>query len=112
MAFENKSRIVFYLDKRDKELLQDECTQLRVKASFYIRNCVLEKLGNPVMKVTSNNIEVKHYTNRLLQIGNNLNQIAKKLNSGAKFMIADQQAVLSEIENVKKHIVEINSKIK
>ena len=111
MTIKNKSRIVFYLDKRDKELLQDECTHLRVKASFYIRNCVLEKLGNSVLKVKSNSIEVKHYTNHLLKIGNNLNQIAKKLNSGTKFMIADQQVVLNEIAEIKKHIVEINSKI-
>ena len=112
MTVENKTRLVFYLDQRDKELLQDECELLRVKTSFYVRNCVLEKLGNPVLKVKNNSIETKHYTSQLLKIGNNLNQIAKKLNSGAKFMIVEQMSVLSDIEVLKKHIIDINSKIK
>jgi hypothetical protein len=46
MNEKNKIRMVFYLDFNDKILLNNQCELLQVRASFYIRQCVLEKLGN------------------------------------------------------------------
>lgn len=112
MKSKNKARVVFYLDIKDKILLNKQCELLKIKASFFIRNSVLEKLGEPVFEVKQINLDTKNYSIHLLKIGNNLNQIAKQLNSGAKFLIEDQQSVLSDMENLKKHIIEINSKLK
>jgi len=111
MEIKNKDRVVFYLASEDKELLNNQCELLQIKASFFIRNCVLEKLGKPVFDVSKKNIDVKTYTSQLIKIGVNLNQISKKLNSGVKFMIADQKLVLDEIESIKNHILEIKSQL-
>jgi len=111
MINKNKERVVFYMETKNKILLQNECDLLQVKASFYIRNCLLEKLGRSVVEVKPRQLDTKSYTLQLLKIGNNLNQIAKKLNSGAKFMIADQTEVLKDIDDLKKHVVIINSKL-
>lgn len=106
-----KERVVFYLSKEDKELLTNQCELLQIKVSFFIRNSVLEKLGKPIFNIKKQDINTKKYTSELIRIGVNLNQIAKKLNSNAKFLIADQQAVLTEIKNINNHILEIKSKL-
>lgn len=111
MINKNKKRIVFYLNENDRVLLKNQCEILQISTSFFVRNSVLEKLVKPVLEVKQFNLETKNYSIQLLKIGTNLNQIAKKLNSGMKFMIADQQSVLIDIEYLKKHIVEINSKL-
>tara|TARA_R110001583_G_scaffold44966_2_gene142201 strand:- start:12147 stop:12485 length:339 start_codon:yes stop_codon:yes gene_type:complete len=112
MKQKNKERVVFYLNKEDKELLNNQCELLQIKASFFIRNSVLIRLGKPIFNVKKQDLDTKKYTTELIRIGVNLNQIAKKLNSGgAKFLIADQQAVLNEIKNVNNHILEIKSKL-
>lgn len=106
-----KERVVFYINNEDKDLLNNQCELLQIKSSFFIRNCVLEKLGKPIFNIVKKDIDTKKYTSELIRIGVNLNQIAKKLNSGAKFMIADQQTVLNEIKNINNHILEIKSKL-
>ncbi|WP_169514428.1 plasmid mobilization relaxosome protein MobC [Gelidibacter mesophilus] len=111
MKSKNKDRVIFYLASEDKILLNDQCELLQIKASFYIRNCVLEKLGKPIFEVNKKNIDVTNYTSQLIKIGVNLNQISKKLNSGVQFMIADQKAVLDDIEAIKNHILEIKSQL-
>lgn len=107
----NKVKMIFYIASDDKKLLEKHCDLLQVKPSFFIRNVVLEKLGKPVFLKPIHNLDIKKYQMELHSIGNNLNQIAKKLNSNAQFLIADQQAVLLDIEKIKKHIIEINNKI-
>lgn len=111
MKSKNKDRVIFYLASEDKILLNDQCELLQIKASFYIRNCVLEKLGKPIFEVNKKNIDVTNYTSQLIKIGVNLNQISKKLNSGVQFMIADQKTVLDDIEAIKNHILEIKSQL-
>lgn len=111
MNTKNKDRVVFYLASEDKKLLNNQCELLQIKASFYVRNCVLEKLGKPIFEVNKKDLHVTEYTSQLIKIGVNLNQISKKLNSGAKFMIADQKVVLDEIEAIKNHILEIKSQL-
>lgn len=107
----NKVKVVFYLNQDDKEFIKNQCDLLQIKPSFFIRNAVLEKLGKPVFTKTVHNLDTKKYMAALIKIGNNLNQIAKKLNSNASFLIADQQTVLTEIENINNHILEIKSKV-
>lgn len=104
-------RVVFNLSIEDKELLTNQCDFLQVSISFYVRNCVMEKLGKPIIEVKRQNIDVKNYSAQLLKIGNNLNQVSRKLNSGAKFMIADQKSVLNQIEALNNHILDIQSKL-
>ncbi len=113
MNRKNKVRIVFYLEEEHKEYIKSKCNLLGIKPSFFIRNAVLEKLGKKtfVPTIITSHIDTIKYIGQLLKIGNNLNQIAKKLNSNNKFLIADQQAVLRDIEYLKKHIIEINSKL-
>lgn len=111
MNSKNKDRVIFYLASEDKKLLNNQCELLQIKASFYVRNCVLEKLGKPIFEVSKKDIDVTNYTSQLIKIGVNLNQISKKLNSGVKFMIADQKVVLDEIEAIKNHILEIKSQL-
>ena len=111
MNSNNKSRVVFYLSNQDKELLNNHCNILQVRTSFFVRNCVLEKLGKPILEVSKTNIEVKQYTGELIKIGVNLNQISRKLNSGAKFMIADQKTVLDQISAINNHILQIKSQL-
>lgn len=107
----NKKRIVSYLNETDKELLENRCKLLKISVSFFTANCILEKLGKPILEIKTLNQDTKEYTLQLFKIGNNLNQIARKLNSGAKFMIADQKAVLENIKKLNAHILEIQSKI-
>lgn len=111
MKTKNKDRVIFYLASEDKKLLVNQCELLQIKASFYVRNCVLEKLGKPIFEVNKKDLNVTEYTSQLIKIGVNLNQISKKLNSGVKFMIADQKVVLDEIEAIKNHILEIKSQL-
>ncbi|WP_128758398.1 plasmid mobilization protein [Leeuwenhoekiella aequorea] len=111
MNSNNKSRVVFYLSNQDKELLNNHCNILQVRTSFFVRNCVLEKLGKPILEVSKTNIEVKQYTGELIKIGVNLNQISRKLNSGSKFMIADQKTVLDQISAINNHILQIKSQL-
>ncbi len=111
MNSENKHRVVFYLSSEDKEYLNNQCEILQVKVSFFVRNCVLEKLGKPVLDIQKKDIDVKKYSSQMIRIGVNLNQISKKLNSGAKFIIADQKKVLEDIEGLKNHILEIKSQL-
>ncbi len=111
MKSKNKDRVVFYLNSEDKELLNNQCELLQIKASFYVRNCVIEKLGKPVFEIKRRSLEVQNYSSQLIRIGNNLNQIAKKLNSDVKFQIADQKVVLDEMEYLKSHILEIKSQL-
>lgn len=111
MNDKNKTRMVFYIDNKDKILLNNQCELLQIKASFFIRNCVLESLGKPVLEVKQKHLETKNYTLQLLKIGNNLNQISRKLNSGIKLMVAEEASVLSDIEELKKHIIDVNSKL-
>lgn len=111
MKSKNKDRVIFYLASEDKILLNDQCELLQIKASFYVRNCVLEKLGRPIFEVKKKNIDVTNYTSQLIKIGVNLNQISKKLNSGVQFMIADQKTVLDDIQAIKNHILEIKSQL-
>ncbi|SER76260.1 plasmid mobilization protein [Flavobacterium frigoris] len=107
----NKVKVVFYLNSEDKNAIKEQCDILQITPSFFIRNAVLDNLNKPVFLKNTNNIETKIYLTTLNMIGNNLNQIAKKLNSNAKFILIDQQIVLKEIERIKEHIAEINSKI-
>ena len=107
----NKVRVVFYLNSEDKNDIKDQCDILQITPSFFIRNAVLDNLNKPVFLKNTNNIETKKYLTTLNAIGNNLNQIAKKLNVNTKFLLADQQIVLNDIVEIKKHIAEINSKI-
>jgi len=108
----NKERVVFYLNSEDKELLNNQCELLQIKSSFYIRNLVLEKLGQPIFNVKNQNLDTKKYSSDLLRIGSNLNQIARKLNSGdLKFLLKDQQILLDEIKKINNHILEIKSKL-
>ncbi len=107
----NKVKVVFYLNSEDKEFIKSQCQILQIKPSFFIRNAVLEKLNKPVFTKKVLDLDTKKYQAFLIRIGNNLNQIAKKLNSNTKFLIIDQQAVLDDIENIKNHIIEINSKL-
>jgi hypothetical protein len=111
MNNQNKARIVFYLDFNDKILLNNQCELLQVKASFYIRQCVLEKLGKPILEVKQKHLETKNYTLQLYKIGNNLNQISRKLNSGIKLKLTDEDLIINDIEELKKHIIEISSKL-
>ena len=108
---ENKVRVVFYLNSEDKELLNNQCELLQIKSSFYIRNLVLEKLGQPIFNVKNQNLDTKKYSSDLLRIGSNLNQIAKSLNAGVKFFLKDQQILLDEIQNINNHILQIKSKL-
>ena len=107
----NKIRVVFYIHPDDKKMIIGHCDLLRISPSFFIRNTILEKLSKPIFTVNSQNLDVKKYLIELNAIGNNLNQIAKKLNSNAAFLIADQKAVLNDIEQLKKHIIEINKNL-
>jgi len=107
----NKERVVFYLNSEDKELLNNQCDLLQIKSSFYIRNCILEKLGQPIFNVKKQDLDTKKYSSDLLRIGSNLNQIAKKLNSDVKLMLVDQNTLLNEIKNINNHILEIKSKL-
>lgn len=107
----SKVKTVFYINKDDKELIKSQCDLLQIKPSFFIRNAVLEKLGKPVLEVKYVNIETKKYISLLMKIGVNLNQITRKLNSGVQFQIVDQKSVLTDIETLKNHILEINSKL-
>tara|TARA_R110002020_G_scaffold42212_13_gene123982 strand:+ start:503 stop:838 length:336 start_codon:yes stop_codon:yes gene_type:complete len=111
MNSNNKSRVIFYLSNQDKELLNNHCNILQVRTSFFVRNCVLEKLGKPILEVSKTNIDVKQYSGELIKIGVNLNQISRKLNSGAKFMIADQKTVLDQISAINNHILQIKSQL-
>ena len=111
MKSKTYKRIVFNLSLEDRELLINQCRFLQVSVSFYIRNCVLEKLGKPIIEVKRKDLDVKNYTIHLLKIGNNLNQVAHNLNSDSKFLIADQKSVLKDIDDLKNHILEINSKL-
>lgn len=111
MNSKNKERVIFYLSAEDKEFLNDQCELLQIKTSFFVRNCVLEKLGKPVFEVSKKDLDVKKYTSLLTKIGVNLNQISKKLNSGAKFIIADQKTVLDEIDALNNHIINIKSQL-
>lgn len=106
-----KERVVFYLSIEDKELLNNQCELLQIKASFFIRNCMLEQLGKPIFNVKKQDLDTKVYISELIRIGVNLNQISKKLNSGVKFMLVDQQTVLNDIKNINNHILEIKSKL-
>ena len=107
----NKVRMVFYIKQEDKDLLNKHCELLQFSPSFFIRNCILEKLNRGIFNTPSRNLDIRKYQLELNSIGNNLNQIAKKLNSNAQFLIADQQMVLDEMNKITKHIVEINSKL-
>ncbi|MBO3097616.1 plasmid mobilization protein [Gelidibacter pelagius] len=111
MKSNNKVKVVFYLNSEDKELLENQCELLQIKASSFIRNSVLEKLGKPIFEVKKRDLEIQNYLGLLLKIGVNLNQIAKKLNADAKFQIADQHKVLTDIESLKNHILEIKSQL-
>lgn len=111
MENSNKVKVVFYLNKEDKEFVKKQCEILQIKPSFFIRNAVLEKLNKQTFNPKVTSLDTKKYQTYLIAIGNNLNQIAKKLNSNAKFLIADQQKVLENINKVNDHIVEINSKL-
>lgn len=111
MNEKNKERVVFYLSPEDKEFLNNQCELLQIKTSFFVRNCVLEKLGKPVFDVSKKDLNVKKYSAQLIKIGVNLNQISKKLNSGAKFIIADQKTILDEIDALNNHIINIKSQL-
>jgi hypothetical protein len=84
---------------------------LQIKASFFIRNSVLEKLGKPIFNVKTQDLDTKKYISYLLRIGSTLNQIAKKLNSGIKLMVIDQDTLQKKIKNINNHILEIKSKL-
>jgi len=105
----NKDRVVFYLSSENKYLLNNQCELLQIKTSFFVRNCVLEKLGKPIFEIERKDINLQKYTSQLIHIGNNLNQISRKLNSNVEFNIADQIKVLEDIKMIKNHIIEIKS---
>ena len=107
----NKIRLVFYMHPEDDKMILNQCELLKISKSFFIRNAILEKLNNPIFKVSNSNLDLKQYLLELNAIGNNLNQIAKKLNSNASFLIADQKTVLNDIEELKKHIININQNL-
>ncbi|MFI8605645.1 plasmid mobilization protein [Cellulophaga baltica] len=107
----NKQRVVFYLNQTDKDLLFNQCNLMQIKTSFFIRNCVLEKLGKPIFEVKATDLDTKSFTSELIKVGVNLNQIARKLNSGVEFSIADQRKVLKDISTLTNDILEIKSKL-
>lgn len=111
MENNNKVKTIFYINKDDKESIKIQSDLLQIKSSQFIRNAVLEKLGKPTFEVEIQNQDTQRYISELVKIGINLNQIARKLNSNVKFSIADQRTVLSSIENINNHIVEIKSKL-
>ena len=94
-----------------KELLFNQCNLIQVAPSFFVRNCVLEKLGKPALKVQPQNLDSKKYVSELMKVGVNLNQIVKKLNSGIKFITLDELKLQQEIENITNQILEIQSKL-
>lgn len=107
----NKIRVVFYLDRDDKELLENQSKLTGVSASNYIRNCVLGNLGKPIYNPPKIDFNTKKYMLQLLRIGNNLNQISRNLNAGNKFVIADQQEVLNDLELLKNQLLEVKSEL-
>lgn len=111
MRNKKKEKVVFYLDSDTKKLVSEKCQLHQIKMSFFIRNSVLESLGKTTIQSKITDVDTTKYLSSLFKIGNNLNQIAKQLNSGNKFQIADQKDVLNDIENIKKHILEINNKL-
>jgi len=111
MRNKKKEKVVFYLDSDTKKLVSEKCQMQQIKMSFFIRNAVLERLGKSTFQAKTKNVDTTKYLSSLFKIGNNLNQISKQLNSGKKFQIADQKIVLDDIENIKKHILEINDKL-
>ena len=108
---ENKLRVVFYLDKDDKELLESQSKLLNMTVSNYVRIYVLEKLGKPIFNPPKIDFNTKQYIQHLLSIGNNLNQIARKLNSENQIQIADQKQVLNDLDRLKSHLLEVKSEL-
>lgn len=108
---DNKIRVVFYLKKDDKELLDNQSKLIGVSTSNYIRNCVLEQLGKPIYNPPKIDFNTKEYMVQLLRIGNNLNQISRRLNAGNKFVIADQQEVLNDLELLKNQLLQVKSEL-
>ena len=111
MKSKTYKRVVFNLSLEHRELLKNQCQYLQVSVAFFVRNCVLEKLEQPIIEVKRKDLDIKNYTTQLLKIGNNLNQVAHNLNTDSKFLIADQKSVLKDIDDLKNHILEINSKL-
>lgn len=111
MRNKKKEKVVFYLDSDTKKLISEKCQMQQIKMSFFIRNAVLASLGKSTFQAKTKDIDTTKYLSSLFKIGNNLNQIAKQLNSGKKFQIADQSNVLNDIENIKKHIIDVNEKL-
>ncbi len=111
MNSNNKKRVVFYIDAADKDVLFNQCKLLQIRPSFFVRNCVLEKLGKPIFVSTPVNLDTKKFSSELIKVGVNLNQVARKLNSGVAFSIADQRKVLNQIATLTNDILEIKSKL-
>ena len=107
----NKLRVVFYLDKDDKNLLENQSKILQMKTSNYVRICILEQLGKPIFNPPRIDFTTKKYMLQILKIGNNLNQISRRLNSGIKFEIADQTKVLNNLELLKNELLEVKSEL-
>lgn len=51
MESKKKERVVFYLDRSNRDLLFNHCELIQVKTSFFLRNAVLEKLGKPILEI-------------------------------------------------------------
>ena len=107
----NKTKVVFYINPEDKNLMKDQCDLLQIKPSFFIRNAVLEKLNKPTFTKSATNLDTRKYLSELNKIGNNLNQIAYKLNSNLELDLIDQRELTGKIEHIITHITEINSKL-
>lgn len=107
----NKIRMVFYCSKTTKELIDNQSKLLGISGSNFIRSAVFDKLKKPIYQPLKHDFITQENMLQLLRIGNNLNQIARKLNTGVPFLIADQQAVINEIESLKEQVITIKTKI-
>lgn len=107
----NKLRVVFYLDKDEKELLNSHVKLMNMSVSNYVRMHIQVKLGSPIFIPQKLDFSTKQYNRKILGMANNLNQIAHHLNKGLEFKIASQQELLNTIDKLKHHILEVKSEL-
>ena len=107
----HKLRVVFYLDKDEKELLNSHVKLMNMSVSNYVRMHIQEKLGKPIFIPQKLDFSTKEYNRKILGMANNLNQIAHHLNKGLKLEIISQQELLNTIDKLKHHILEVKSEL-
>ena len=80
----HKLRVVFYLDKDEKELLNSHVKLMNMSVSNYVRMHIQEKLEKPIFIPQKLDFSTKEYNRKILGMANNLNQIAHHLKQGLK----------------------------